>query len=75
MASTYRLDDRGSVLTVAAGPAGDAGPRATRLLRMEVYGLIENGGALVFLDAEARTWLRAKLDEWDQSEAERSLCE
>jgi hypothetical protein len=66
MAQTYRLDDRGNVLTIAAGPRTDDGPLAGRLLRLEVFGLMENGGALVFLDANARRWLRERLDEWDR---------
>jgi hypothetical protein len=65
MASTLHLENGGS-LTVAAGPTLDDEPESPRLLRLETYGLNMNGGTLLFLDAEARTWLKAKLDKWDR---------
>jgi hypothetical protein len=67
MASTYKLND-GDAIIVAAGPPADVsdGISSPRTMRLETFGHNLNGGTVVFLDVEARAWLREKLEEWDR---------
>jgi hypothetical protein len=62
MASTLQLDD-GAAITLSAGP--QFVDQTQRLLRLECFGRFGKCVTL-FLDLNARNWLREKLAEWDR---------